>query len=70
MGRSDKVSLWYVALLINTRFRLILFYNKLLLSAFNVTLRQMTQGGYQVMMILPIKSKMAAARKRCFLRFL
>ena len=22
MGRSDKVSLWYVALLINTRFRL------------------------------------------------
>ena len=21
MGRSDKVSLWYVALLINTRFR-------------------------------------------------
>ena len=30
----------------------------------------MTQGGYQVMIILPIKSKMAAARKRCFLRFL
>ena len=30
----------------------------------------MTQGGYQVIMILPIKSKMAAARKRCFLRFL
>ena len=30
----------------------------------------MTQGGYQVAIILPIKSKMAAARKRCFLRFL
>ena len=30
----------------------------------------MTQGGYQVIIILPIKSKMAAARKRCFLRLL
>ena len=30
----------------------------------------MTQGGYQVIMILPIKSKMAAAKKRCFLGFL
>ena len=30
----------------------------------------MSQGGYQVIIILPIKSKMAAARKRCFLRFL
>ena len=30
----------------------------------------MTQGAYQVMKILPIKSKMAAAKKRCFLRFL
>ena len=30
----------------------------------------MTQGGYQVITILPIKSKMAAAKKRCFLRFL
>ena len=29
----------------------------------------MTQGGYQVIIILPIKSKMAAAKKRCFLRF-
>ena len=29
----------------------------------------MTQGGYQVMIILPIKSNMAAAKKRCFLRF-
>ena len=25
----------------------------------------MTQGDYQVIMILPIKSKMAAAKKRC-----
>ena len=31
---------------------------------------QMTQGGYQVIIILPIKSKMAAAKKQCFLRFL
>ena len=30
----------------------------------------MTQGGYQVIIILPIKSKMVAAKKRCFLRFL
>ena len=30
----------------------------------------MTQGGYQVIIILPIKIKMAAAKKRCFLRFL
>ena len=31
----------------------------------------MTQGGYdQVIIILLIKSKMAAAKKRCFLRFL
>ena len=32
----------------------------------------MTQGGYQVevIVILPIKSKIAAATKRCFLRFL
>ena len=30
----------------------------------------MTQGGYQVIIILPIKSKMAASKKRCVLRFL
>ena len=30
----------------------------------------MTQGGYQVIMILPIKNKMAATKKWCFLRFL
>ena len=29
----------------------------------------MTQGGYQVIIILPIESKLAAAKKRCFLRF-
>ena len=29
----------------------------------------MTQRGYQVIIILPIKSKMAATKKRCFLRF-
>ena len=26
----------------------------------------MTQGGYQVIKILPIKSKMVAAKKQCF----
>ena len=30
----------------------------------------MTEGGYQVLIILPIKSKIAAAKKQCFLRFL
>ena len=30
----------------------------------------MTQGSYQVIIILPLKSKMAAAKKQCFLRFL
>ena len=30
----------------------------------------MTQGVYQVMIILPIKSKMAAAKNQWFLRFL
>ena len=30
----------------------------------------MTQGGYQDMIIVPIRSKMAAAKKRYFLRFL
>ena len=30
----------------------------------------MTQGGYQVLIILPIKSKIAAAKKQYFLRFL
>ena len=30
----------------------------------------MTQGGYQVIIILPIKSKMAAAKEQRFLRFL
>ena len=43
MGRSDKVSLWYATLLVNTRFRFFFkFKNKQLLSAFNVTLRQRT----------------------------
>ena len=30
----------------------------------------MTQGGYQVIIVLPIKSKLAAAEKKWFLRFL
>ena len=73
MGRSDKVSLWYVSLLINTRFRfLILEYAivKRIWCYIKTKNFQMTQGGYQVITVLPIKSKMAAAKKRCFLRFL
>ena len=31
---------------------------------------QMTQGGYQVIIILMIKSKTAAVKRQCFLRFL
>ena len=44
MGRSDNVSLWYVALLINTRFCFFYFRigPKQLLSLFNVKLRQRT----------------------------
>ena len=30
----------------------------------------MTRGGYQIIIILPIKCKMAAVKKWCFLRFL
>ena len=30
----------------------------------------MTQGSYQVIIILPMKGKMAAAIKQCFLQFL
>ena len=30
----------------------------------------MTQGGYQDIIILPIKSKMATSKKQCFLLFL
>ena len=30
----------------------------------------MTQGSYQVIIILPIKSKMAAAKKQCFFAIL
>ena len=30
----------------------------------------MTQGGYQLIIILPIKNKMVAAKKQCFLLFL
>ena len=58
------VSFWYASLLdlTNTRFHSFI-------SASDFTLRQrfqMTQGGYQVIIILPIKSKMAAAKKQCF----
>ena len=44
-----------------------------MLSASDVKLRQRASkwlGGYQVIIILLIKSKIAAAKKQCFLRFL
>ena len=73
MGSSDKVSLWYVPLLINTRFCFFILEKAIIkrISCYIKTKNfQMTHGGYQVIIILPIKSKMAAAKKRCFLRFL
>ena len=73
MDRSDKVSLWYVSLLISTRFRFFILELTIVKSIkcfIKTKSFQMTQGGYQVIIILPIKSKMAAAKKRCFLRFL
>ena len=73
MGRSDTVSLWCVSLLINTRFRFLILELAIVkrISCYIKTKSfQMTQGAYQVIKILPIKSKMAAAKKRCFFRFL
>ena len=76
MGHSVKVSFWCVALLINTVFAFFFFFffnfaiGKRIWCYSKTKRFQMTQGGYQVIIILPIKSKMAAAKKQCFLRFL
>ena len=67
-----KVSLWYASLLTNTRFRFLYFriIVKRIWCYIKTKSFQKTQGGFQVIIILPIKSKMAAAKKQCFLRFL
>ena len=73
MGHSVKASLWCDSLLINTRFRFILEWAiivKRIWCYFKTKSFQTTQEGYKVIIILPIKSKMAAAKKQCFLRFL
>ena len=73
MGGSDTVSLWCVSLLINTRFRFFILELAIVkrISCYMKTKSfQMTHGAYQVIKILPINSKMAAAKKRFFLRFL
>ena len=73
MGRSDTVSLWCVSLLINTRFHFFILEQAIVkrISCYIKTKSfQMTKGAYQVIKILPIKCKMAAAKKGCILRFL
>ena len=66
-GHSVKVSLWYASLLTNTRFDFLYFrisnWCYIKTKSF-----QMTQVN-QVIIIFPIKSKMAAAKKQSFLRF-
>ena len=46
-----------------------LFQNEQLLSTYGITSRkkgfQMTQGGHQGIIILPIKNKMAVTKKQC-----
>ena len=73
-GHFVKVSLWYASLLTNTRFRFLYFSISIIVKRIWCYIKtkrfQMTQGGYQVIIILPIRSKMAAVKKQCFLRFL
>ena len=60
MGRSDKGSLWYVSLLINTRFRFFILEKAIIKRIYcyiKTKSFQMTQGGYQVIIILPIKKQ-------------
>ena len=67
MGHSVKVSLWCVTLLINTRFRLFILEKAILQDKEppNDSGRLSSYNNFT-----PIKSKMAAAKKQCFLRFL
>ena len=71
-GHFVKVSLWYASLLTNTRFRFLYFriIVKCIWCHINTKSFQMTQGGYQVIIVLLIKSNMTAAKKQCFLWFL
>ena len=62
-----KVSLWYASLLTNTRFRFLYFR---ISNCYVKRSFRMTQEGYHVIIILPIKSKMAAAKKLYFLQLL
>ena len=67
--RIVKVSLWYATL----DFAFFILQQAILKRVwFYIQTKsfQMTQGGYQVIIILPIIGKMAAAKKQCFLRFL
>ena len=64
-----KVCLWYVFLLTTLDFALfILKYAivKRIWCFIKTKSFQMTQGGYQVRIVLPINSKMAAAKKQWF----
>ena len=72
MGHSVKASLWCDSVLISTRFRLLYFRmsNYCIWCYIWTNSSQTTQGGYQIIIILPIKSKMAAGKNPCFLRFL
>ena len=72
MGHSVKASLWCDSLSISTRFRsFILEWTivKRIRCYIKTKGFQTTQGGYTVIIILPIKSKMAAAKKQCFFAF-
>ena len=73
MGHSVKASLWCDSLLINTIFHF-LFLEWAIVKRIWCYIKtksfQTTKGSYKVIIILPIKSKMAAAKKQWFLRFL
>ena len=73
MGHFEKASLWCDFLLINTRFHFFVLewaIVKRIWCYIKTKSFQTTQGGYQIIIILPIKTKMAAAKKQCFLHFL
>ena len=73
MDNYVKASLWCDSSLINTRFRFLFLewaIVKRIWRYIKIKSFQTTQGAYHVIIILLIKSKMAAAKKQCFLRFL
>ena len=72
-GHSVKVSLWYASLLTNTRFRFLYF--RISNCKAHLMLHKDKElpndsGRLSSYNYLPIKSKMVAAKKQCFLRFL